>query len=349
MVFLNLLIPTNHTIAKPRPQDVSVSATIDTNDILIGDHVHLNLKAKYPTGDIINWPLITDTITGQIEVVERTQFDTVLTQDKKNTILSQSLIITSFDSGFFVIPPFQFSVKRDTANITETEPLLLTVHTVQVDTALAIKDIKSPLEIPLTIEEILPYILAVVGVISLILIIIYLYKKHKKKPERIIFKKPKEPPHLIALRKLKELEDSKLWQQNKIKPYYSDLTEIVRTYIEHRFNIIAMELTTGETLSCFQNVDIEPDLKSKLKQMLSLADMVKFAKAKPIASEHELSLKIAYDFIKGTIPEGRSEGRLPAEDSAKAGEVRDERQLVPPITIKSESEKQDTTGPMSLS
>ena len=70
-----------------------------------------------------------------------------------------------------------------------------------------------------------------------------------------------------------------------------------------------MELTTDEILANFRHVDINAETKGKLKQLLSLADMVKFAKAKPIVSEHELSLKNAYDFVRETIPVEKSDAQ----------------------------------------
>jgi len=284
-------------------QSFNATSTLDTNEILIGDQVLLKLFAEYPTNETLNWPMIGDTLTGQIEVVEKTSIDTVYTADQQKTILSQTLTLTSFDSGYFVIPPFRFSVIGDDTIMFETEPLLLTVHTIEIDTSKAIKDIKSPLDLPLTFEEYLPYILIGVAIFAIVfLILYYLTKRLKRKPEEVIIKKPKIPPHRTAIEKLQVLEERKLWQQGKMKPYHSELTEIVRIYIEKRFKIIAMELTTDEIIANFNHVDINKETRSKLKQILSLADMVKFAKVKPIASEHELSLSNAYDFVRETIP-----------------------------------------------
>ena len=301
-------------------QSVNVTATIDTNTILIGDQVHLTLKAEHQTGKILNWPLIGDTITKQIEVVGRSGIDTSFPANSGNTILSQTFTITSFDSGYFLIPSFRFSIVGDTSNYVETDPLPLTVQTVEVDTTQAIKDIKAPMNTPFSLAEVWLLIkenkwwiiTGVVLLIGIILLVIYL-----KRPKEIIsVKKPKIPPHITALKNLKELEYNKLWQQNKVKLYYSNLTEIIRIYIENRFNIIAMELTTDEILTSFKpayrtgrHVDIKAETKGKLKQLLSLADMVKFAKAKPIVSEHELSLNNAYDFVRETIPVEKSDAQ----------------------------------------
>ena len=309
MLFGLLLILSFYSNSYGSQEKIVAIAKIDTNAILIGEHAQISIEVRFQAGRNIDWPLIPDTITKQIEIIERSGIDTSVTTDGNIKILKQIYTVTSFDSGYFVIPPFRFCFTGDTVNYSETEPLLLSVFTVKVDTSLAIKDIKSPLGVPFSISEVLPYAIPALIAVALIILGIYLYKKYRKKPEKIIIRKPKIPPHITALRELEKLENEKLWQQNKIKLYHSMLTEIVRSYIEHRFNVVAMELTTAETIQCLKNVDLNGEINEKLKQLLYLADMVKFAKAKPIASEHELSFKNAVDFVKETIPVERMKSK----------------------------------------
>lgn len=215
--------------------------------------------------------------------------------------LSRNYTITSFDSGSFLIPPFVFSFIDDTLTEASTEPLQIIVKTIEVDTTIVFKDIKSPFKVPYTLEEFFPQILLALVILLSLVIGYFVYKKLKmrEKPVKEIIK-PSIPPHIIALEHLKLLEDKKLWQQNKVKLYYSDLTEITRTYIENRFDIIAMELTTHEILTAMNYVSVSKESKEELGHILQLADMVKFAKYLPIANEHELSMKKACDFVNAT-------------------------------------------------
>jgi len=288
-------------------QDVQVSAKLDsTNNIIIGDQVKLKLEVVCPNGTILMWPVIKDTIIKQIEVAGRTKIDTIYSADKKNLTLKQTYTITSFDSGSYKIPSFVFNyrfVKDTTSYSAATNELYLNVNTVAVDTTKSIKDIKSPLKAPLTFREVLPYLIGGIVLVAIILLIIYYIRKRRKAEPFISFKQVRKiPAHEIALQALKKLKDDKLWQNNKVKLYYVELTEILRKYIEGRFEVDAMEMTTDEITTIFRTIDIAEELKRKLKNILVLADLVKFAKAQPIANEHDLCLTNAFDFVNQTIP-----------------------------------------------
>ena len=114
--------------------------------------------------------------------------------------------------------------------------------------------------------------------------------------------KPKRPAHEIALETLKKIAEEKLWQQGLYKQYQSSVSDAIRTYIEHRFDINAMEYTTDETLSHLRNNLVPVEAKEKLRQLLQLADLVKFAKAIPVGTENELSMQQAVDFVMLTKP-----------------------------------------------
>ena len=291
-------------------QEITVLATIDTNKILIGDQIILTLQAKTPPHFVegLHFPVFYDTIISAIEIIDKTNIDTTV-DENQNIILKQNYLITSFDSGAYIIPPFIFTYMLDSIEDTiKTSPLLLEVYTVEVDTSQAIKDIKEPYDAPLTLKEFLnkyyPYILGSIFLIAIILFVIYYFKKRKKHEPLIKITKPKEPAHIIALRELDKLKREKLWQQNKVKKYYTRLTEIIRTYIEHRFQIMALEQTSYEILQSFTHLGIVDNQSYEiLSQMLRLADLVKFAKEKPLPDENEFSLKNAYLFVNNTKAE----------------------------------------------
>jgi len=285
-------------------QKVIATAKLDSNKIFIGDQVKLKIQISYPAKTIISWPDIKDTLTKHIEVVQKSKIDT-LNKDVKNFILNQSYTITSFDSGSFYIPQISFKYKNpgDTGYFEAlTDSLLLNVNTIAVDTTKAIKDIKGPLSVPWTFMEILPYLIGIVLLAAIIWFVIYYIRKRRRGEALIDFSKPKLPPHEEALKALEALRNKKLWQNNKVKEYYTELTEIIRIYIERRFGIIAMEMTTDEIAASFKTIDITDPLKIKLNELLILADLVKFAKAHPLPNEHDICLDNAFEFVKETKP-----------------------------------------------
>ncbi|GIV43269.1 MAG: hypothetical protein KatS3mg035_0392 [Bacteroidia bacterium] len=285
-------------------------AKIDTAKILIGEHIRLKVDVRYPAelknnpAHTIIWPAYTDTITEKIEIVEQSEIDTSLSSDQKTVLLSKTYVITSFDSGFVVIPPLSFYNSLDTTRPFETQPLLIEVQTVAVDTTQEIKDIKEPIDVPFTFKELLPYFIGgLIAIIIILLIVLYFLKRKKKAPQIIEEVKIIEPAHVIALRKLEELNQKKLWQQGKNKEYHSEISDIVRWYIEERYQITALEQTTGEILLSIRSLALSNELREKLQQLLSLSDLVKFAKAQPLPQENELSMQNAIDFIQQTKAE----------------------------------------------
>jgi len=286
-------------------QQPTATATLDSNLILIGEQINLTLQLTCQAQDSVVWPTIGDTLKKEIEVVQKSKVDT--TFDSENNFiktLSQQLTLTSFDSGYWAVPPIQFLVNGETV---ETEVQLLAVQTVPVDTANKIYDIKGPLSVHYTWADWLrtnwQWLAGGALLGAIIALIIYLLKNRKEKPAPVIEKpKPKIPPHIIALEKLDKLKEKKLWQAGKTKEYHSKMSEIVREYLENRFYVNALEQTTYEILHNLRTVDISEENKAKLEQLLMLSDLVKFAKEKPIASENEQVLQHAYDFVNNTIP-----------------------------------------------
>ena len=283
-------------------QSAKVSATIDTTRILIGDQVNLWLETEHPAGFSLEFPVTGDSIAGKIEVLSASALDTFSIKDNLLKI-RQRLILTAFDTGFYVIPPFVFRT-TDLSDSMITRALPLEVLSIPVDTTKGITDIKLPYEIPVTFMEIFPYI--VVGL--LLITMILLYVRYLRKKRQIVESAPKPdlpsvPAHIWALGELDELVREKLWQQGKVKLYYSRLTDIVRRYIELRYSVPALEQTTEEIVSAFsRNTKISSNILAGLEQLLRLADLVKFAKWNPVTEEHEASQQSAYDFVLRTKP-----------------------------------------------
>ncbi|KPK80221.1 MAG: hypothetical protein AMS27_17300 [Bacteroides sp. SM23_62_1] len=282
-------------------QYVEILAELDTNMITIGDQFRLNLSINQPAGMDVIFPVIRDTVMKEIEVLQEFKTDTTLL-DKNQLELKKSYLLTCFDSGLYEIPPLPFRLSFD--NWTDTvfsNPMYLLVFTVPLDST--IRDIKTPVAVPVSFTEILPYLLIGVGILALAYFVIYYLRKRKRKEPVFAFTRPQDPPHVIALRELDELREAKLWQRNEFKVYYTRLTEIIRTYIERRFAIPAMEQTTYDILQSWKEAGMyDPELNDMLKQLLNLADLVKFAKEKPLPTDNEINMDNAYVFVKKTRP-----------------------------------------------
>lgn len=302
---------------------VEVHAVIDSTSIRIGAQTKLDIYVNYDASsqksiDII-WPLIEDTIKKGIEVVNVTQIDTTIPNKNKPNIVQQhiQLTITSFDSGAYYIAPFKFIINKDTANPLHTEPLHLLVNTVATDTSLTkVKDIKPPYDEPFDWKWYLPYAYWGLAILAaIIILILIIIKLNKKKPQEVIIEKPKIPAHIAALETLEKIKQEAIWKDNKTKEYYSSIADTVRLYIEERFNINALELTSDEIIKIFKAQVIDSESKLKLSQILTLSDFVKFAKQIPIEAEHTLTLNNAFDFVKGTM----REEQLPNNNNQQTG------------------------------
>jgi hypothetical protein len=290
--------------ATSNAQRIKATASIDSTHILLGDQVKLFLEIDHPKNIKIEFPEVPETLAGNIEVLGKSEIDTFDIQDETLQKQIQSYIITSFDSGSYHIPPFWFKIDLNgRLDSIPTNSLTLNVYSLEIDATRGPTDIKMPYAAPLTLKEVTPYILGIILISAILYFIFYALRRKKNNQPVFVFpKKPKEPAHIIALRKLDRIKKEKIWQQGKTKQYYSEVTETLRKYIEDRFGIPAMEQTTDETMVSFhrrRNL-----LKSKslenLQTTLQLADLVKFAKYQTNPDDDNMTLMNAYFFINET-------------------------------------------------
>ncbi|MEN8225730.1 MAG: hypothetical protein ABFS05_10265 [Bacteroidota bacterium] len=292
-------------------QEAIVDAHLDTTDILIGDQIQLNIAFSMPLDSRVIWPFYKDTLAAHIEIISMSAVDTIIHEGENLVDMMQTITITSFDSGYYHIPPikFQYQALDDTTfKEVSSMPMYLMVHTMEVDTANAIRVIKAPLEAPFTLSEIMPWILMALAAIVISLLVVYILTRIKRKQP--IFKirpKPVLPPYVVAMDGLESLKEKKLWQAGKTKEFYTELTDIIRIYIEGRFKVPAVEMTTEEILDGIKDTDSPQGSSSKLADTLVLADLVKFAKEKPMPLDNENSLSHCVDFVTETRPVSNEE------------------------------------------
>lgn len=277
-------------------QSDKIKIEVDTTNIRIGEQFQYKISVNETENVIL--PKL-ENLQG-LEVVDTLKVDTL-----KNKLI-QKYILTGFDSGAFYIPQQQVFIKNQ-AYLTDS--LLINVATVAIDTSkikkFPIKGIKGE---PYQFDDFKNYFwwaLAILIIIGLLLYF-FVFKKKEETVEKVIV--PLLPPYEEAIEKLQELDKKLLWQNNKIKKYYSELTEIVRGYIERELNIPALEVTTDELVDILNDFNevksIETDKETiyKLRKLLQESDLVKFAKSKPMAHQIEADRKDAKLIIDNLKP-----------------------------------------------
>ncbi|MGC9150742.1 MAG: hypothetical protein ACP5F6_03145 [Microbacter sp.] len=281
-------------------QTISVKASIDSTLVMIGKQSHLTFEVAQPKDAHVMFPMIADTLVQGIDVVGRSKPDTTNLGNGRIQV-KQVYTITSFDTALYFIPPYPFVSGNDTF---KTQSLSYKVMTYSIDTTKqSIFDIKQIIQPPfnwIRLWETVFFILLLL--LLLILGGYYLWKRVLKKP--IPFVSPSQrilSPHEEALEALKEIERQKIWQQGREKEYFTQLTDVLRNYIERRFNIPALEMTSSDLLEEAKLIQKEfPGAYDGLKRVLQIADLVKFAKWHPMPEENDLSLNLSYLFVNQT-------------------------------------------------
>ena len=288
-----------------------VSATLDSTTLFIGDQTDLHLRAIGEVGEQVTMPVLDKELIPGVEIVDRTIVDTLSLKDGR-VQYDQYLTVTSFEDSVFYIAPLPFVSGDDT--VWSDGLTLNVVQPFEMDTTdMAITDIKGVYKAPIWWWGIfrwvlLAVLLAGVGVAGYYLIT-YLQRRKLEEAGNEVVTEPLRPAEEVALEKLDAIKEKKIWQQGQVKEYYTQLTDVVREYIARRFEVSSVEQTSDETLR-----DIRPllserkDLYDQLRKMLTLADLVKFAKWSTTPDENELSLRNAYTFVKETTIKSLEDG-----------------------------------------
>jgi hypothetical protein len=311
-------------------QQVEVSARLDSTHIRIGSQTHLTIEVKQPRNLKVHFPVLVDSIAKSIEVVSSEKEDTS-SQSGPQIVVNKRYLITSFDSGVHLIPALTLEIADANAKqMAQTQPLSLSVFNPfpSVDPKKGLYDIKEPINTPFLLSELLPYLpyvllfLLIVG--AIVAFVIWRFNRKISIPF-LNKEKPVEPPHVIALRELERIKDEKMWQNHQYKRYYSEITDVLRQYLESRFHIPALEQTSDEILASLKPIDaVSQENQNNLSRLLMTADLVKFAKMEPKPDDNEVSMINAIFFVNQTkfeelktLEEGKKELQTQQEAESK--------------------------------
>jgi len=283
--------------------NVSIKSRIDARQITVGDQARLFIEATIFSKDVrIGWAAIPDSFNS-LEIVEKGKIDTVA--EGAHITYRQRLLVTGFDSGSFKVPAFAFTVRQPGVPpyILYSDSFQLEVSTLPVDTTKPFRPIKDIVPVKTTWRDYLWLIIGAAVFLLLAGFVIWYFIRHRRTvtPAAV----PKAPQESLEERTLKELaalDEEQLWQQERVKEYYTRLTDILRNYIEERFGIPAREQTTDEILEQARRSRDMGAYYDALSKVLTTADLAKFAKAKPLPQEHTYCMQIAREFIINSKP-----------------------------------------------
>ena len=317
-LYLLFLLATNFVFA----QQKQVVTSIDTIKNKIGAEFKLSIKTTVDTSSKVIFPKLKN--FGALEVIQSYPIDTVKTGGRYELVKKYGL--TQFDSGRYVIPSIKIFIDSKPFM---TDSLLVEVASVKVDTLKQkMFDIKNIAPADNSLGNWWKYLLILVLITGIGAFIYWYIKKHqKKKLEEEIFKTPIEK----ATSLLNNLEKKELWQKGEVKAYYSELTDIARNYIEEAIEIPAMESTTSELIqglkaaSVKKKMTVSQETIENLERVLKQADLVKFAKSKPLdfeITEDRNKIQKAILTLDSSIPV-----EVPVEEGTLLNEAQRQKQI----------------------
>jgi hypothetical protein len=287
-------------------QEAKIS--LDTNKISIGEPAKLTIRFTYRADrpdQLPAWPQWGDTLKGGIEVMDITKIDTLVADKNDPYLFTQQriLTLTHWEGGFFPIEPVAFATE---GGIVESNALLLEVVMPEVDIEADIRDIKGPLDADLSFWEwlILYWYYIAAGLALGGVAAFFIFGKKPEQPATAEAEEsvPAISPEEAALERLRALLERKLWLQGAVKEHHSEVSEIIRWYMEQRMKFNAPELTTDEILRELQLRREDEHGLSNISKVLGLTDLVKFAKANPLLHENEEVVRLSIAYIESRKP-----------------------------------------------
>ncbi len=289
--------------------DTKARMGISKDSIMLGDTLSLFINIDKDMASEISIPMFKDgKLTDKLEIIEGPIVDTLY--DENRTIgLRINYVITAFDAGNYILDSFPVltGTKEPFDTLFARGNDVLVVGTFAIDTTQDVpEDIKPIQDAPFSWAEFKAYIadnwiviLAILVVIGVIAFGVWWYIKRKR---ALRAARKAVPPHLRAINSLENIRNQKLWQSGQVKEYFSAITDVLRTYMEDRYGISAMEMTSKEILAALRSMHTEEKLLKSMGELFAMADLAKFAKATPEAEECETAYFDAYYYVEQTKP-----------------------------------------------
>ncbi len=317
LIWLSLSLAAGLLIAEGR---VTIEARVDKNKIKIGDLIRYSIIIRHDSDVTVELPELGANL-GQFEIRD---YDDAAPEKRGNEILlRREYVISTFDIGEYEIPPvsIRYQLRGDTTwKELATEQIKITVESLKPSEAGDIRDIKPPMVMERDWKQYIRY-----GIAALIVIIIgiltYIVVQRIRQGKGLIprIEKPVPPPHEVALEALTQLLQDQLLQKGEIKLFYIRISEIIRRYIEGRFFIPAIEMTTTQLIDTMTEAEIEAEVVQMVEDFLLNCDLVKFAKYIPTESENQKVIEQAFEIVDRTKIIIEAEAEVTGDAAAQEG------------------------------
>lgn len=297
--------------AQVRAQQVVVNIKMDSLQLFIGEQTGITLDVICDANQKPELPQFNsslresqfDQLVPGVEVIEQCKPDTHMLDDGKRMQISQRYIITSFDSALYYLPPMEVIV--DTTHY-HSKALALHVYSLEVDTLhlnkfAGINDIEN-LEFDWEDWHHTIYSVLVMIILAALVVLAYLWLKKGNPVIPLMRRKPKLPPHQVAMQQIQRIKEERTWATEESKEYYTQLTDTLRNYIQERYGFRAMDMTTSEIIDRLV-LENNPEALSELTELFQTADLVKFAKYTTPINENDAHLLTAVNYINETKQE----------------------------------------------
>lgn len=288
-----------------RAQSVRIESKLDSATLMMGRVTALNVTVVKPAAERGRIVIPADSMTANVEIVGEAASDTTNLGNGIEEI-KRRIILQSFDSGVYMLKPILYvSPLGDT--IASDRPVLKVIP-VNVDSLTTIHDYADAQDGEHNFFDFLPDFMStwwfwlIAGVVLATIGIILYFHYAKKGKIAIKLRKPEEPPYERALRSLNTLRAQHLCEQGREKEFYTRLTDILRVYLDSRFNINAMEMTSSQILQALERNEATRLPRLHMSQLLEIADFVKFAAQRPLPDDNVKAFNNAMQFVEDTKP-----------------------------------------------
>jgi hypothetical protein len=291
-------------------QDARVTNDVDTTLVTVGDRIQMTVTVEHGVGARVVWPDSLDLSPFEVLGAQASPPATAGGRVRSSAVLT----LTAFELGELEIPSFDLRVvgPGEAVETLSTDRFGVEVVSVGLDEAGDIRDIRGPLGIPVGVITVSLWLL----LLLLALGAVYgLYRRSRRGLGDTVEEAgpPARPAHEVALEALQRIEGSPLLERGQVKEYHIEVSETLRRYVEARFRVHALEMTTREVVDGLRRVRADGDLIDELRRFLDQCDMVKFAKLRPTSEASQSTLDLGRHLVTSSVP-------VPADEPAEAAE-----------------------------